>query len=94
MFGSCATGLALKSSDVDIAISGFDMLEGPQISGILQVVLEKLQCFKWVTSAKPIYTAAIPVLKLVNFGKFAILLIFYGFLGNKPAHKIFRIIKQ
>ena len=66
LFGSCATGLALKTSDIDIAVSGFDILDGPQIVGILQVIYEKLKYFKWEKSAKPIYSAAIPVLKLVN----------------------------
>jgi DNA polymerase sigma len=64
LFGSCASGLALKSSDVDIAISGFDIVEGSEIIAILQLILEKLQYFKWVKSVKPIYTATIPVLKL------------------------------
>lgn len=54
--------MALPSSDVDISIIGFI---GFDTINILKVVLENLQIMKWVKSTKPIFSAAIPIIKLV-----------------------------
>ena len=65
LFGSCTTGFALKSSDVDIAIYSPDALGKLDAVALLQAAEEKLSCFRWIKSVKPIYQAKIPVLKLV-----------------------------
>ena len=65
LYGSCATGLALPTSDMDIGITGFEALSSFESTDILQVLLSKLTYLKWVRTYKPIFTATIPVLKLV-----------------------------
>jgi len=65
LYGSCATGLALSTSDMDIGITGFETLTTYESTEILQVLLSKLTFLKWVKTYKPIFTASIPVLKLV-----------------------------
>ena len=47
---------------MDISIIGF---VGFDTINILKVVLENLQIMKWVKSTIPIFSAAIPILKLV-----------------------------
>ena len=67
IFGSCATGLALESSDVDLALMGFENVPKFEIPNILQILLENLVYFKWIVNYKAIFTASVPILKLVNF---------------------------
>jgi len=64
IFGSCATGLALVTSDVDIAVSGIETYDRPTLCECLSTISEVLKSFKWVISNKPILTAHVPVLKL------------------------------
>ena len=65
IYGSCATGLALSTSDMDIGITGFESFSAYENTEILQILLSKLTYLKWVKTYKPVYTATIPVLKLV-----------------------------
>mgnify|MGYP001013549787 FL=1 len=67
LYGSCATGFALNTSDVDIAISGFGFMDRMDVVIFLQSVQEKLSKFAWIKSITPIFSAAIPVLKLVLY---------------------------
>jgi len=64
IFGSCATGLALTTSDVDIAVSGIETYDRATLCDSLSKISEVLKNFKWVLSNKPILTAHVPVLKL------------------------------
>lgn len=67
IFGSCATGLALTTSDVDIAVSGIDTYDRATLCDSLLQICEGLKSFKWLVSFKPILTAHVPVLKLVSY---------------------------
>ena len=66
MFGSCATGLALPTSDIDLSVSGIDTYDRGRLCECLLIISEALKNFKWVVSQKPILTATVPVLKLVH----------------------------
>ncbi len=66
IFGSCATGLALTSSDVDIAVSGLEAYDKFQLCEHLSTISQSLKQFKWVVENKPILTASVPILKIVN----------------------------
>ena len=66
IYGSCATGLALTSSDVDISISGLEVFDRNMICSYLLQISKLFEKFKWVTSNKPILTATVPILKLVK----------------------------
>jgi len=70
IFGSCATGLALTTSDVDIAVSGIETYDRATLCESLSKISEVLKNFKWVLSNKPILTAHVPVLKLVIIENF------------------------
>lgn len=75
MFGSCATGLDLPNSDLDLGLRGFEGVSRVEVANILQYLLENLVFFKWITDYKLIPTAATPVLKLeidpfINFTEF------------------------
>lgn len=64
MYGSCATGLDLPSSDMDLGLRGFERVSHYEIPNILHFLLENIVFFKWVKDCKCIASAAIPVLKL------------------------------
>jgi DNA polymerase sigma len=66
IFGSCATGLALTSSDIDISVSGLEAYDRFALGDYLLLISNALNQFKWVTSNDPILTASVPVLKLVR----------------------------
>ena len=65
LFGSCATGLALSTSDVDVGIMGFEMLPKNELTIVLSNFSKVLEKFKWITSIETILTANIPIIKLV-----------------------------
>ena len=64
VFGSCATGLDLPTSDLDLGLRGFERVSKFEIPNILHYLLENLVFFKWIKDCKCIPTASIPVLKL------------------------------
>jgi|JI6StandDraft_1071083.scaffolds.fasta_scaffold120438_1 DNA polymerase sigma len=72
LFGSCANGLALERSDVDVALSASVLNFFPygsikeRTAFALENIHNLLSTKKWISSLKPILTAAIPVLKLVQ----------------------------
>ncbi|CAD8102590.1 unnamed protein product [Paramecium primaurelia] len=64
LFGSCATGLALIDSDIDIGIISF---EGFVKSSLRQPFNQLYNTFlqtKWVTKSKSIFNTMVPVIKL------------------------------
>ena len=65
IFGSCATGLALPSSDVDICVCGVNANTRTELIQSIMTIHEKLKKFKWVVTSKPIVTANVPIVKLV-----------------------------
>lgn len=60
-------GLELPQSDLDIVISSFENAVKFIPSNILSKLLAHLSYMKWVKLCKPIFTATIPLLKLVRF---------------------------
>ncbi|CAK75978.1 unnamed protein product (macronuclear) [Paramecium tetraurelia] len=73
LFGSCATGLALPESDIDIGITGFEMCSPSQLNLPIQKLTEFLQKMRWVNNIvyfKSIYffraitSSAMPLIKL------------------------------
>lgn len=67
LYGSWATGLMVESSDIDICIKRFEVIDRIELKSILETLEQNFKCFKWVTEVKGIYTAMVPVLKLVYF---------------------------
>lgn len=65
VYGSWMTGLMTESSDIDICIKRFEILERSEIKAILETLEQNLKQFKWVLDIKGIYTATVPVLKMV-----------------------------
>lgn len=59
-------GLELPYSDMDIGITGFEKYSKYETETILSRLLENLSYMKWVKLCKPIFTASVPLLKLVN----------------------------
>jgi DNA polymerase sigma len=66
IYGSCATGLSLPYSDVDIGIIGFENEPRCEIIKILNNLASILENFKWVKSVEKIFTATIPIIKIVK----------------------------
>ena len=66
LFGSLETGLALESSDMDIAVTGMMIPDRYDMIQKLKALGAKLKAWKYVKSHKVIDTASIPVIKLVN----------------------------
>lgn len=70
IFGSCANGIAIKNSDIDIAIDNsivnyFPYCADSQKIGFALDWLESvLSAFKCMRSIKLIKTASIPIIKL------------------------------
>lgn len=67
VFGSCATGLALPSSDIDLLVTGFEHSEVSEIREILEFISKQLKEYPWAVSVKPILSAVVPVVKIVMF---------------------------
>jgi DNA polymerase sigma len=65
MFGSLATGLALDTSDMDLAIKGLNLFEKSNTVESLLKLSKHLKEFPFVSSLNPIETASVPVIKLV-----------------------------
>ncbi|CAK75465.1 unnamed protein product (macronuclear) [Paramecium tetraurelia] len=64
LFGSCATGLALPESDIDIGITGFEMCSTCQLYVPIQKLTEFLQRMRWVNSIVAITSSTMPLIKL------------------------------
>jgi DNA polymerase sigma len=64
LFGSLVTGLALESSDMDLAVTGLHIDDRYQMVNDLKNLATGLQEWKVIESMKAIETASIPVIKL------------------------------
>jgi DNA polymerase sigma len=78
LFGSCASGITIKNSDIDIAVDNsilnyfLHVTESNRLRAALEQLEQLLIQQPWVTGLKLIKTAAIPLIKLkvntsVNF---------------------------
>lgn len=71
LFGSCANGIAVKNSDIDIAVDQSILYwvefipENLKISVALERLSELFQAYPCFKEIKVIKTAAIPVLKMI-----------------------------
>jgi hypothetical protein len=65
IYGSWVTGLMIDSSDIDLCIKRYEVLERNEIRNLLETLENCFRHFKWVLEVKGIYTASVPVLKLV-----------------------------
>lgn len=76
IFGSCATGLALANSDIDLAVDPsilnyFYAVFGnnkEKVCMALCSILKMIEGRSWVTNVKLITTATVPILKFVSEG--------------------------
>jgi DNA polymerase sigma len=60
VFGSCATGLNLPNSDIDLLVYNPDIKEGNMISKLTSKIIEERIC----KSIDPIKHAKVPIIKL------------------------------
>lgn len=65
MFGSLVTGLALESSDMDLAVTGLRIDDRYEMITNLKNLASGLQDLKCLETFKAIETASIPVIKMV-----------------------------
>lgn len=65
VYGSWVTGLMTETSDIDICIKRYEILDRLEVKAILETLEYHLKQFKWVLDIKGIYTATVPVLKMV-----------------------------
>jgi len=61
-----ATGLALNTSDFDIAIRGIPIFTKEILSLNIQKLSDEISKQDFVIDIKPITTASVPIIKLVN----------------------------
>jgi DNA polymerase sigma len=73
LFGSLITGLALESSDMDLAVTGLQIDDRYVMVEDLQKLSGALHDWKCLESFKSIETASIPVIKMVSTVLFSLL---------------------
>lgn len=66
LFGSLITGLALESSDMDLAVTGLYIEDRFAVICELNKLATALQGWECLESFKSIETASIPVIKMVR----------------------------
>jgi len=66
LFGSLITGLALESSDMDLAIQGLYIPDREDMIDKLELMAEEIQKWQCIKKMKAISTASIPVIKVVS----------------------------
>lgn len=74
IFGSCATGLALANSDIDLAVDPsilsyyYHNFAGPKekVCMALNFINRLIETRSWISNIKLIATAAVPILKFVR----------------------------
>jgi len=69
IFGSCATGLSLPTSDIDLGITGFEAHPRTDLIYVLINLANVLEKLPWVKSIERIFTANIPIIKMVSSRK-------------------------
>jgi DNA polymerase sigma len=72
LFGSCASGIAIKDSDIDIAINEkilkyFERFHDKknEMNAALDFMSSLFESVPWISKQKVIKTASIPIIKLV-----------------------------
>ena len=84
LFGSCASGIAIKSSDIDVAVDNsilamYEYLpEGMRFGGALESLEQLFQSQPCFTHIKLIKTASVPVIKLTIDTSISFLDVSYG----------------
>jgi DNA polymerase sigma len=73
IFGSLATGLALDSSDMDLAVTGLNIYDRSNIVESLQKLSTSLKSLRYVYDMKSIETASVPVIKMVKMSSLNLL---------------------
>ena len=63
-YGSYATKLLTPFSDMDLSIQGCAMFTKEQVIEVLQMLCDNLQLCEFIRKATPIFTAAVPVVKI------------------------------
>lgn len=66
LFGSLVTGLALESSDMDLAVTGLYIEDRYAVVCELNKLADSLKDWEVLESFKSIETASIPVIKMVS----------------------------
>ena len=66
VFGSWATKIMIPNSDIDVSIVGLENTDRHEVLIALERLEGILNAFKWVTKIKAIYTATVPVIKIVS----------------------------
>ena len=70
LFGSLETGLALESSDMDLAVTGLKITDRYQMIDDMKKLSNVLEKWESLDEFKSIPTAAIPVIKMkINLEK-------------------------
>ena len=65
MYGSMATGLALETSDLDIAIRGIEIYTKEKLISCMNSFCNQIEKCAYVEQCKCIATARVPVIKMV-----------------------------
>jgi predicted nucleotidyltransferase len=81
LYGSWATGLMTENSDIDVCIKRFEIIDRMEHKAILESLEQTFKCFKWALEVKGIYTAMVPVLKLV----------LSPHPGDRPSNRVHRL---
>ncbi len=66
VYGSMATGLALETSDLDLAVCGLRVLDKGELLTALQKIRAALAGKDFLAECQVIETARVPVIKLVS----------------------------
>jgi len=66
LFGSLTTGLALESSDMDLAIQGLYIPDRDDMIEKLKLMAKEIKTWPFIAKMKAIPTASIPVIKVVS----------------------------
>ena len=66
LFGSLVTGLALESSDMDLAVTNLHIADRYQMIEDLKNLWYGLKSWRCLETCKAIETASIPVIKMVS----------------------------
>lgn len=73
LFGSLSTGLALESSDMDLAVTGLYLSDKYAMVTEMQKLANVLQKWDFAENFKYIDTATVPVIKMVRKSKYIII---------------------
>jgi hypothetical protein len=63
VYGSCATGLALACSDIDISVTGLKCANSSDTRRMLEIIAEELLDHPFIKNVQTILSATIPIIK-------------------------------